>query len=156
MNQNKIKQVLRLHGLWIKNDPKGQKAILTGADLSGASLRYASLSDASLLNANLEDADLGRADLSGADLEGADLTNANLRYANLGRADLSDANLSDAILTGADLFGAIFDKETKFPEGFDPVAHGMILGEEEEVSAVLAKHGLTLGKNVTLNINFIG
>lgn len=63
MNQNEIKQVLRLHGLWIKNDPEGQKAYLTGvdlrcADLEGAILRYAILVNADLWNANLEGADL--------------------------------------------------------------------------------------------------
>ena len=175
MNQNENKEVLRLHKLWLNSDPKGQRASLTAADLRGATLTNADLTNADLRNAILKYADLRSAYLRNAILEGADL-----RYAILKYADLRSAYLTGADLFGASLSGATFDKETKFPEGFDPVAHGMILvGEKakpssvaqeavaagtaatsstlhEELSAVLAKHGLTLGKNVTLNINFIG
>jgi uncharacterized protein YjbI with pentapeptide repeats len=52
-----------------------------------------------------------RAHLPGADLRGADLVGANLREADL---------------TAADLTGAIADKNTTWPDGFDPVAAGVI------------------------------
>ena len=63
---------------------------------------------------NLEQEDLAGVDLSGADLNyddlsGADLSGANLREANLGEAE--------------------YNKNTKFPEGFDPKAAGMVLVE---------------------------
>jgi hypothetical protein len=66
-------------------------------------------------------ADLRRADLFGADLEGADLSGANLNEANLYEADLGGA-----LLSGANLIGATADKNTTWPEGFDPVAAGVI------------------------------
>ena len=90
------------------------------------------------------------------------------------RADLEFANLS----------GATFNKETVFPKGLDPIARGMKLIEEkapeapsptenkvevaagtaatapktlhEELSVVLEKHGLILGKTVTISINLLG
>ena len=76
-------------------------------------------------------ADLRRADLFGADLEGADLSGANLNEANLYEADLngSDLNGSDlggALLSGANLIGATADKNTTWPEGFDPEGAGVI------------------------------
>ena len=64
-------------------------------------------------------ADLERAKLEGADLSGADLARANLFGAKLEGADLS----------GADLARAKADKNPKnttWPEGFDPVAAGVI------------------------------
>ncbi len=56
-------------------------------------------------------ADLRRADLFGADLEGA---------------DLSGADLGGALLSGINLIGARANKNTTWPEGFDPVAAGVI------------------------------
>ena len=57
--------------------------------------------------------------LEGADLEGGDLQGADLRGADLVGADLSQA----------DLKGARYNKNTRFPEGFDPEAAGMVLEE---------------------------
>ena len=55
-----------------------------------------------------------KADLQGIDLSGADLYKANLTGANLSRANLREAK---------------YDKHTKFPDGFDPEAAGMVLVE---------------------------
>ena len=114
-----LKEVLRLHELWINDDKDGRRANLSGADLRGADLRGANLRDADLRVANLRDADLGRAYLGGADLRcanlrdaylgGANLSGADLGRAYLGGADLRCANLSGADLSGADLRGATFD-----------------------------------------------
>ena len=57
-------------------------------------------------------ADLGEANLQGADLQGANLREANLREANL---------------QGADLQGGYYNKNTKFPHGFNPAEAGMVL-----------------------------
>ncbi len=57
----------------------------------------------------------------GANLEGANLKGANLKGANLLAADLTGA-----YLTGARLEEAKADKDTIWPEGFDPVAAGVI------------------------------
>ena len=65
----------------------------------------------------------------GADLTGADLTGANLR-----RAYLAGADLRNARLTGADLQGAVYDDDTKWPEGFDCHAAGVVLlGSEQSI-----------------------
>jgi uncharacterized protein YjbI with pentapeptide repeats len=86
-----LQEVLRLHELWLQDDPEGVRADLRGADLPGADLSWA----------NLREADLG-----GANLRGADLRWADLREANLPGADLREANLGGADLSGADLSGA--------------------------------------------------
>ena len=117
-------------------------ANLSNANLSNANLRGAWLSNANLTRAYLPEADLYGADLYGADLYGADLTRANLRGADLTRANLRGANLTGANLSGADLDGANLtgvglsnvslrrakaDQDTLWPEGFDPVAAGVII-----------------------------
>jgi uncharacterized protein YjbI with pentapeptide repeats len=60
--------------------------------------------------------------LSESLLNGADLTDADLRWANLIRT-----NLNQARLDGTDMSKAKYSKETKWPEGFDPIAAGAIL-----------------------------
>ena len=61
-----IKEILKLHKKWIKNEADGIRANLRGADLRGA---------------DLSEVDLRGADLRGANLRGADLRGANLRGA---------------------------------------------------------------------------
>ena len=71
------------------------------------------------------------ANLEGADLNGANLEMAELNGANLGGADLREsslirANLEGAALKWADLTSTFADKDTRWPEGFDPKAAGVI------------------------------
>ena len=70
-------------------------------------------------------ADLKRADRFGACLEGSDLSGANLNEANLYEADLNGSDLGGALLSGANLIGARANKNTTWPDGFDPVAAGV-------------------------------
>ena len=58
MTQEQINETLRLHQLWLNNDPEGVKADLRGADLRGADLRSANLRYANFNDADLRDADL--------------------------------------------------------------------------------------------------
>jgi uncharacterized protein YjbI with pentapeptide repeats len=106
MTREEIAEVVRLHGLWLKGEPAGRKANLSGADLSEADLTWADLSGADLRRADLSGADLREADLSKARLTGADLSEANMSKARLIGAGLRKARLSGADLTGADLIGA--------------------------------------------------
>jgi hypothetical protein len=136
-----------LSGMWLEAC-NFESAHLTRADLSGARLARADLPNALLRWANLRDADLSYADLEGADLVGADLSGANFTGAVLigayvnGETKLSGAVFKDALLqgfkiVGSDLSGADLDgaqtKEAeynaaaKFPSGFDPVEHKMLL-----------------------------
>ncbi len=70
----------------------------------------------------LSESDTGRAgagdkNLAGSYLSGADLCGADLRNANLIGANLRNANLA----------GAVADVGTIWPDGFDPVARGVIV-----------------------------
>ena len=98
MEQEQLKEVSRLHKLYLEGHEDGVKADLRGADLREADLRWADLRDANLRWANLEGADLYE-----ADLEGANLRDANLRDADLREADLKDAYLEEANLEEANL-----------------------------------------------------
>ena len=91
ITEAELKIVLEKHALWLRNDPNGIWANLSGANLSMA---------------NLDKANLSGADLSGANLSGANLSGANLSMANLSGANLSGANLSGANLSMANLSGA--------------------------------------------------
>ena len=83
ISAEKLQEIIKSHGRWLRNEEGGERANLSDADLS--------------------DADLSDADLRDAYLRGAYLSGANLRGAYLSGADLSDANLSGADLRGADL-----------------------------------------------------
>jgi len=77
--------------------------------------------DAIFIDSNV---DLTEVNLSGVYLGGANLKHANLRKADLRKACLFRSDLSCANLEGARLEGARFDRETKFPDGYDPGARG--------------------------------
>ena len=83
ISAEKLQEIIKSHGRWLRNEEGGERANLSGADLS--------------------DADLSDANLRGANLRGANLSDANLSGAYLRGADLSDADLSGAYLRGADL-----------------------------------------------------
>ena len=109
MTKEKLSEILSLHAKWLRDEPGGIRADLSGANLSGANLSGASLS-----YANLSCADLRCADLS---------------YANLSCADLSGADLSDADLSGADLSGAsgLIDATDYIGAHFERVKDGYIV-----------------------------
>jgi membrane protein implicated in regulation of membrane protease activity len=117
-------------------------AIFANEDLSGAVLISANLSDAhgegatlacaqwarasktptcsQYANANLTGATLTSAHLSSADLTDAILVGTDLTGADLTAAKLYGADLSGATLTGAQLDGIVYDRSTKWPNGFTP------------------------------------
>mgnify|MGYP001158487211 CR=1 FL=1 len=65
---------------------------------------------------------------AGESLEGADLEGVDLQGAHLRGADLRGAKLGGASLLG-NLRRAIYNKLTKFPDGFDPETAWMMLVE---------------------------
>ena len=101
-----ILDILDKHAAWLRGEPEGVKADLTGANLTGADLTGANLTGADLSKADLSGANLYEANLSWAKLLRTNLSGANLSKANLSGANLSGANLSGANLSGADLSGA--------------------------------------------------
>ena len=111
ISAEKLQEIIKSHGRWLRNEEGGERAnlrdaYLSGANLRGADLRDADLSDAYLSGANLRDAYLSGANLRGADLRDANLSDANLSDAYLSGADLRGANLRDANLSDANLRGA--------------------------------------------------
>ncbi len=92
-----------------------------------------SLFDATLLirdgwceGQNLVGARLDGASLVGARLVGASLVGARLDGASLDGASLVGARLDRASLVGARLVGALYDRWTRWPDGFDPAASGAV------------------------------
>ena len=107
------------------------EAVLSGATLDSVTLVGANLERADLTLANLFRADLKRANLHRVQLDGADLRFANLDDAVLTKALLGGTNLSGAYMKTAKLDHAYlryarYDKNTVFPDGFDPAARGMV------------------------------
>ena len=141
MDKDKLKEVLRLHKLWLEGDEAGVRANLGGADLIGAGLRGADLSRANLSWANLAGANLSEANLIGANLSEADLSGADLMWANLSRADLRGANLSKA-----DLDYSCWDLSCKT---LQVKADANLVGQ-------LLYHALILARNSNVNIDSLG
>ena len=65
-SSDELKEILRLHALWLDGNAEGAQANLCGADLRGADFR-----DADFRDANLRDADFRYADLRYADFRDA-------------------------------------------------------------------------------------
>jgi hypothetical protein len=105
IHKSELAEILRKHEVCLRDEPGGEQANLSWANLSLASLSRASLSGAILSGANLWRAILKEANLSRAILKEANLSEANLSGANLSWASLSGANLSGANLSGANLSG---------------------------------------------------
>ena len=98
-----LAETLRLHKLWLEDDPRGRRVVTHQGAFGGGQLSGANLRGANLRDANLRDANLSYANLNGANLRDADLSDANLRY-----ADLRDADLRGAVLDGATLLATRF------------------------------------------------
>jgi uncharacterized protein YjbI with pentapeptide repeats len=127
VKQEELNEYLRLHKLWIENDPEGKIADLYGANLSGANLS----------GANLSRADLSRANLSGAYLSGA----------NLSGAYLSGANLKNTILEGKAILSFQFEKDTAYFYDIDKIKIGCL----ENTIDYWANNYKTIGKENNYN-----
>lgn len=102
---------------------------LDGSTLAGADLSNQNLASADLRNSELRGANLSQSDLHLADLHGADLRGADLRAVNFRGADLRAADLREARLHRADLRHSLYDEQTLWPAGFDPLGIGAIKGD---------------------------
>ena len=114
------------------------KAKFINANLSEVNLRGSNLSEANLSGVNLSSVYLfSKTNFSRANLSKANLTGLNLRESQLMKADLSNANLTNTNLLKANLKGAkiegaefkqsLYNADTIFPTGFDPVKAGAYL-----------------------------
>ena len=108
-----------------------QCADLRGVDLSGVTMMDAFFSWSDVSGAVLVGVNFYYGDLTGANFSSANLSWANLRRTRLVLTDFTGANLEGADLTEAILFrtiftGATYNRFTRWPLGFDPVANGAI------------------------------
>lgn len=118
---NPVKSVLISHRQTGALLLKHEGGSLAGADLSSKNLASADLRNGELRGANLSQADLHLADLHGADLRGTDLRAVNFRGADLRAADLRESRMNRA-----DLRHSVYDEQTLWPAGFDPLGTGAI------------------------------
>ena len=123
LTQVELNEILRLHGLWLKNNKEGVRANLSNYNLRSVNLQSANLQGANLYSANLQSADLQGADLQcaclqSAYLQGANLYSANLLSANLRGANLRDANLYLAIINNTKFEGTIYADKTLLTANF--------------------------------------
>lgn len=84
-------------------------------------------SRANFVRANLSDAFMRSGVFEHADFTGANLCNADVGGARFAGALFDDADLRSIGLAGADLKGARANGRTKWPTGFDPVLHGVVV-----------------------------
>ena len=117
------------------------KAQLLNANLSEVKLNHCTnLVEANLSGVNfssivvgfygirlLSMANLSKANLTGLSLRESELMKADLSNANLSNTNLLMANLEGANLEGAKLQQALYNAQTVFPRGFDPVKAGACL-----------------------------
>ncbi|WP_404785097.1 pentapeptide repeat-containing protein [Altericista sp. CCNU0014] len=121
----------------LKTQYKAGERNFHGVQLSGVSLAWVELK-----GVNFRGADLSHANLSGADLSESNLSGGtNLTFADLSRADLRNTNLKGTRLEGANLEsiqleGAVYDENTSFPLGFDPLKAGAIASGALQPAAV--------------------
>ena len=123
---------------------------LRHADLKTAILRrarcvLADLRGARMVETDLRDADFTEADLREANLRKADAGGAVFRHADLRLADLRGSDLSTADLLQARLTGALASEHTRWPEGFDHAAAGVVATEDPgpEPPPLLQPSGIT-------------
>lgn len=118
---------------------------LDGADMENTNFQGAILEGASFWNGNFKNSDFTSADMKNAIVSKASFENANFSDANLSviifnktnltNANLTNANLEDCYLKNTNLKGAnlkgtkfretVYDKNTVFPDGFNPEESGL-------------------------------
>ena len=127
-----------------------KNANFKGASLDGAQFQLTDLTGADftqctgtpffgrakLDNANFEGITLNpqACSMKGADLKGAKIEGI-MSVCDLSGADLRGANMRAvpaSLITQAKFKGAIYDDDTSFPDGFDPVQAGMVLNNKKD------------------------
>jgi hypothetical protein len=89
-----LKEILRKHEMWLRNEYGGERADLSRSNLSGSNLSRSDLSGSNLSGSDLSRSDLSWSNLSWSNLSGSDLSGSNLSGSDLSRSNLSGINLS--------------------------------------------------------------
>jgi uncharacterized protein YjbI with pentapeptide repeats len=90
-------------------------------------IRRITVGDRDLIGADLSNAGMNGVYLMGSNLSNANLNGSDLSGAELRRADLRGTDLRGADLSNADIRAAMYDQNTRWPAGFDPVNAGAVL-----------------------------
>jgi len=106
MKQEELNEIIRLHGMWLRNEDGGARANLSRIDLRRCNLSGSNLSGSNLSGSDLSGCNLSGSDLSGCNLSGCDLSACDLRGCNLSGSDLSGSDLSGSDLSGSNLRGS--------------------------------------------------
>ncbi|WP_318392856.1 pentapeptide repeat-containing protein [Enterobacter sp.] len=121
--------------------------IFKNAHLRNILIQYTSAKNAVFYQAALMNALLNNSDISGGDFRrskpiGANFEQCILIKANFNNADVWHANFSGANLCGANLLfkryeginitNALFDKNTLWPDGFDPILNGAVYNDADK------------------------
>ena len=85
ITQEELKEILRKHELWVVNDPNGEKADLSYADLRDADVRCSNLFRTKLFEADLENANFFGSVLIETDLNLANVKNTNFKCTEIKR-----------------------------------------------------------------------
>ena len=109
MEQEQLKEVFRLHKLWLEDHADGVKANLRGAYLRGSDLR----------GSDLRGAYLGGPDLGGANLYEANLEGADLRYCIGNSKQIKTIQTETYYITYTDKVMAIGCKQHTIEEWFN-------------------------------------
>jgi len=112
ISQQQLRQIIILHGKFLKGTTGGVRAIIKFKDLSGLDFRLADLTNADFSGSRFNGANLSQATCTSASFFACDLHKADLKAANFTRADFRGAEI-----IGADLTEAIF-KHADFRQGY--------------------------------------
>lgn len=113
-----------------------QGAILNGASFWNGNFKNSDFTSTDMKNtivskANFEGANFSDADLSVIIFNNTILENANLKNANLEHCYFKNANLKGANLKDAKFRETIYNRNTIFPDEFDPEKFGLLKAEEQ-------------------------
>ncbi len=104
-------------------------SIFDNCNLEGARLIMVPSMWASFKKSNLHKALLLHSRFGFVDFSGTDFTGATIKDSVFFRSDLRNAILNCEISEDCDFTGAKYNKETQWPDGFNPQEHGAIFEE---------------------------
>ncbi len=107
---------------------------LSGSQFNGVQAKQGRFSHSNFYNVTMKDSEFPQANFQKADFKWVTIKNSNFNNANFLGADLSNVWSIDE---DSIFQGAIYDRDTKFPSGFDPESKGMIKLKEGGDMSVL-------------------
>ena len=117
-------------GKW-RRDNSHRPHNFTNASLISVLATNAVFLRAVLENVNAENGIFINTSFQRANMQNANFQNANLENTDFNKADVRGADFTNAHVTSSTWYQAVYDKNTKFPERFNPELHGMKFYEED-------------------------